>query len=59
MQTQCTYCPHQAYYMLPSTYFYLEKNITGEGTNKVVMPAQLFYLQLRMFFSFEVSKTVH
>jgi len=34
--------------MLPSTYFYLQKNITGEGTNKVVMPAQLFYLQLRI-----------
>lgn len=54
--TQSTYYPSS----LPhSTYFSREKNITGEGTTKVVMPAQLFYLQLRTFYGFEDSKTVH
>lgn len=49
------YCPSG---LLPSTYSYLEKNIIGGGTNKVLMPAELFYLQLRTFFSFTVFKTV-
>lgn len=50
---------HQACHMLFSAYFCLEKNITGEETTKVVMPAQLFCLQLRKFYGFVDSKTVH
>lgn len=50
---------HQAYHMLFSEYFSLEKNIIGQGITKVVMPIQLFYLQLRTFYSFEDSKTAH